>query len=209
MRQESRRLRLEARHEAARPSKASCAPGRCRRRRYSFCHSKHGGVGAELSLCAPFSRARVWVVVRHHPIPGRERRLPVTRVTSVLGWDGGSGGGSAEVVAAELGDPAAAAPARRVRGALGGGPRRWGSCAGATAELWAGLQCGCGGAFGPAGWAEVRWVTAFLQALARSFSSAVPVQLCPAGTFAEARNALCFLMFSFCESPRCVKQFSE
>lgn len=46
---------------------------------------------------------------------------------------------------ADRGDPAVAAPVRLVRGALGvaRAPRRWESCAGATAELWAGFKYRC------------------------------------------------------------------
>lgn len=45
---------------------------------------------------------------------------------------------------AELGDPAVAAAVGLVRGVLRVArvPRRWGSCAGPTAELRAGLKCG-------------------------------------------------------------------
>lgn len=74
-------------------------------------------------------------------------------------------------------------------------PRRWESCAGATAEPRPGLQCRCRrvqGALGPAVWAEGRWVTAIL-APGQRFIYAIPVQLSLADSVEGTQNALCFL----------------
>lgn len=171
------------------------------------CHSKHGGPGAELALCTPFSRARVWVGTRHSPAPGRERRLQVALAlaTSVLG--GGACGGRTWGPGGGRARPTGA-------GSAGG------SCAATAIELCAWLQCrrACRGAFGPVVWAEVRWVTAFLLSRVESFSSTIPCatfsirHLCGDSACPLLAHSLAsdFFIVNFsCESPQCMKQFSK